>query len=92
MLASAVCPDGEISASSPSEIHTDRLGRIRIRFDFQDSQAQTLPAPIAQESSATSTWVRVMQRFAGAGMGWQLLPRVGQKVLQSYHDYLRLST
>lgn len=86
LTATVVGPGGEASANGAGEIHTDRLGRIRIRFDFQDSQAQTLPTPIAQESSATSTWVRVMQRFAGAGMGWQFLPRVGQEVLVDFMD------
>ena len=37
-------------------------------------------------TSNTSTWVRVMQRFAGPGMGWQFIPRVGQEVLVDFMD------
>ena len=80
--SSEACANGETSASGAGEIHTDRLGRIRVRFDFQDSQAQTQPA----NSSNASTWVRVMQRFAGPGMGWQFIPRVGQEVLVDFMD------
>ena len=82
LTATVVGPNGETSASGAGEIHTDRLGRIRVRFDFQDSQAQTQPA----NSSNASTWVRVMQRFAGPGMGWQFIPRVGQEVLVDFMD------
>lgn len=76
---------GETSASGAGEIHTDRLGRIRIRFDFQSPQAQT-PAAHGSNTSNASTWVRVMQRFAGPGMGWQFIPRVGQEVLVDFMD------
>jgi uncharacterized protein involved in type VI secretion and phage assembly len=69
LLATVVGPNGETSASGAGEIHTDRLGRIRIRYEFQDSLAQTQPASIAEHSSNASTWVRVMQRYAGPGMG-----------------------
>ena len=82
LTATVVGPAGETSASGAGEIHTDRLGRIRIRFDFQSSEAQTQPA----ETSNASTWVRVMQRYAGAGMGWQFIPRVGQEVLVDFVD------
>lgn len=82
LTATVVGPGGETSASGAGEIHTDRLGRIRIRFDFQSPQAQTQPA----NTSNASTWVRVMQRFAGPGMGWQFIPRVGQEVLVDFMD------
>ncbi|MFT3721053.1 DUF2345 domain-containing protein [Pseudorhodoferax sp.] len=57
----------------------DRLGRVRIRFDFQ-----TLPQ--GPGTSAASTWVRVLQRWAGAGMGAQFIPRIGQEVLVDFVD------
>lgn len=82
LLATVVGPHGETSASGAGEIHTDRLGRIRIRYEFQDGQAQTQAA----NSSNASTWVRVLQRFAGPGMGWQFIPRVGQQVLVDFMD------
>jgi uncharacterized protein involved in type VI secretion and phage assembly len=82
LTATVVGPGGETSASGAGEIHTDRLGRIRIRFDFQAAEAQTQPT----QGSNASTWVRVMQRYAGAGMGWQFIPRVGQEVLVDFVD------
>ena len=86
LTATVVGPGGETSGAGATEIHTDRLGRIRIRFDFQSSQAQTLPGAVATETSNSSTWVRVMQRFAGPGMGWQFIPRLGQAVLVDFVD------
>ncbi len=82
LTATVVGPDGATSASGAGEIHTDRLGRIRIRFDFQAAEAQTQPT----QASNASTWVRVMQRYAGPGMGWQFIPRVGQEVLVDFVD------
>lgn len=67
LTATVVGPDGVTSASGAGEIHTNRLGRIRIRFDFQAPEAQTQPA----NTSNASTWVRVMQRHVDGGMGWQ---------------------
>lgn len=70
LTATVVGADG--AADDPEEeIHTDRLGRIRIRHDFQ-------------ASGEASTWVRVVQRWAGAGMGCQFIPRVGQQVLVGF--------
>ncbi|KQP12463.1 hypothetical protein, partial [Pseudorhodoferax sp. Leaf267] len=60
--ATVVGPDGLTQASGAEEIHMDRLGRIRIRFDFQ-----TLTQ--GPHTSSASSWVRVLQRWAGAAMG-----------------------
>ena len=74
LLATVVGADGSSSPSAGApEIHTDRLGRIRIRHEFQ-------------ASGEGSTWVRVMQPFAGAGMGHQFIPRIGQQVLVGFFD------
>jgi type VI secretion system secreted protein VgrG len=58
-------PDGA------DELYCDRLGRIRIRFHWQDSGNATC-------------WVRVAQRSAGGGIGHQFLPRIGQEVLVQF--------
>jgi type VI secretion system VgrG family protein len=63
--------DGGSSANGADEIYCDRLGRVRIRFHWQ------------QDASATC-WVRVAQRSAGGGMGSQFLPRIGQEVLVQF--------
>jgi type VI secretion system secreted protein VgrG len=71
LIATVVGADGSTDGSP--EIHTDRLGRIRIRHDFQ-------------QPGEASTWVRVMQPYAGPGMGAQFIPRIGQQVLVGFFD------
>jgi type VI secretion system secreted protein VgrG len=63
--------DGGDSANGADEIYCDKLGRVRIRFHWQ------------QDANATC-WVRVAQRSAGGGMGSQFLPRIGQEVLVQF--------
>ena len=60
--------DGHGRANGADEIYCDRLGRVRIRFHWQ-------------EDAGATCWVRVAQRSAGGGMGSQFLPRIGQEVL-----------
>lgn len=68
--AIVVGPDGSDQPNGADEIHCDRLGRVRVRFHWQDNDA--------------SCWVRVAQRSAGGGMGSQFLPRIGQEVLVKF--------
>jgi type VI secretion system secreted protein VgrG len=63
--------DGGSRASGADEIHCDRLGRVRIRFHWQ-------------EDANATCWVRVAQRSTGGGMGSQFLPRIGQEVLVQF--------
>lgn len=63
--------DGNDCPNGADELYCDRLGRVRIRFHWQD------------DSQATC-WVRVAQRSAGGGMGSQFLPRIGQEVLVQF--------
>lgn len=69
--AIVIGPDGSDHANGADELYCDRLGRVRIRFHWQ------------QEGDA-SCWVRVAQRSAGGGMGSQFLPRIGQEVLVQF--------
>jgi uncharacterized protein (DUF2345 family) len=69
LVATVVGADG--ATQGAEQIHMDRLGRIRIRHDFQNA-------------GEASTWVRVLQRYAGAGMGQQFIPRIGQQVLVDF--------
>lgn len=64
--------DGQSSPNGADELYCDALGRVRIRFHWQD------PA------SNAGCWVRVAQRQAGAGMGSQFLPRIGQEVFVQF--------
>ncbi len=68
--AIVVGPDGSDEPNGADEIYCDRLGRVRIRFHWHESDA--------------ACWVRVGQRSAGAGMGSQFLPRIGQEVLVKF--------
>lgn len=79
LTATVVGPEGRCEASGADELHMDAQGRIRIAFDFQ--RAFQGPA-----TSASSLWVRVLQRWAGAGMGAQFVPRIGQQVLVDFFD------
>jgi type VI secretion system secreted protein VgrG len=62
--------DGSEWPNGADELYCDRLGRVRIRFHWQDN--------------TSACWVRVAQRMAGAGMGSQFLPRIGQEVLVQF--------
>ncbi|MES2318387.1 MAG: type VI secretion system Vgr family protein [Pseudomonadota bacterium] len=68
--AIVVSADGSASANGADELYCDRLGRVCIRFHWQDNDA--------------SCWVRVAQRSAGGGMGFQFLPRIGNEVLVQF--------
>ncbi|TFW13650.1 type VI secretion system Vgr family protein [Duganella callida] len=63
--------DGQSQAAGADELYCDKLGRVRIRYHWQDSGDATC-------------WVRVAQRAAGGGMGSQFLPRIGQEVLVQF--------
>ena len=63
--------DGAAQAAGADELYCDKLGRVRIRYHWQDNGDATC-------------WVRVAQRSAGGGMGSQFLPRIGQEVLVQF--------
>lgn len=69
--AIVVGPDGRDTPNGADELHCDRLGRVRIRFHWQDT-------------GNAGCWVRVAQRAAGGGTGMQFLPRIGQEVFVQF--------
>jgi type VI secretion system secreted protein VgrG len=69
--AIVVGADGNDRPNGGDELYCDRLGRVRIRFHWQ-------------EEAGASCWVRVAQRSAGGGMGFQFLPRIGTEVLVKF--------
>ncbi len=77
--AIVVGPDGSTTPNGADELHTDALGRIRVQFHWQ-----TAPGADARPDNRSSCWVRVAQRWAGAGMGLQHIPRIGQEVLLDF--------
>ena len=56
------------------EIHTDRYGRVRVRFHWVRKN----------EHEKMSCWVRVAQVWAGARWGAIHIPRVGQEVIVEF--------
>lgn len=55
-----------------SEIHTDKLGRVKIQFHWDR---------LGKFDDASSPWIRVMSSWAGSGFGHISLPRVGDEVV-----------
>lgn len=68
--ALVVGPDGE-------EIHTDELGRIKVRMHWDRSDTADPDA---------SCWLRVAQMWSGPGWGTWFLPRIGMEVLVTFID------
>jgi type VI secretion system secreted protein VgrG len=66
--ATVVGPRGE-------EIYTDKFGRVKVQFHWDRDN---------QWDANSSCWVRVAQPWAGAGFGFQFVPRVGMEVLVSF--------
>jgi type VI secretion system VgrG family protein len=70
--ALVVGPEGETSPGASGPLHTDALGRLKVKFHWMDQGA--------------SCWLRSAQRYAGNGHGAQFLPRIGQEVLVNFMD------
>lgn len=68
--AIVVGADGNNEPTGSDELYCDQFGRVRIHFHWQEEKA--------------SCWVRVAQRFAGDGIGFQFLPRIGTEVLVKF--------
>ena len=75
MSAIVVGPDGETTPCGPDELWCDALGRVKVRFHWQRGD---------ESDDRLSCWLRLASRQAGAGMGWQWLPRIGQEVLVGF--------
>ncbi|MHA2905134.1 type VI secretion system Vgr family protein [Ralstonia mannitolilytica] len=75
--AIVVGPDGQTQAGGDGEHHASPAGEIRVRFPWQQGE---------RADDRSSRWVRVAQRQAGSGMGWQWLPRIGQEVLVKFSE------
>ncbi len=78
MTAIVVGPPGE-------EIHTDALGRIRVRMGFTRlHDHQHAEGAGATDSDRDSQWIRVAQSWSGTEYGQLWIPRVGDEVLIQY--------
>lgn len=61
----------KVIGPASEEIHTDELGRVKIRFPWDKHNPN---------GYASSCWVRVNQPWTGNHLGAQFLPRVGSEV------------
>lgn len=68
---------GDIKSQSGEEIHTDDLGRIKVRF-YWDHRGEA--------TGGNAVWARVIQPWAGKGWGSQFIPRVGTEVAVAFVD------
>jgi type VI secretion system secreted protein VgrG len=67
----------EIKSQDGEEIHTDALGRVKVRF-YWDHRAEA--------TGGQAVWARVVQPWAGKGWGAQFIPRVGTEVAVAFID------
>lgn len=61
------------TSADAGAVHTDSLGRIRIRYHWQSEESH-------------GCWVRAVQMQAGSVHGAQFIPRIGQEVAVQYID------
>lgn len=66
---------GVVVGPSGEEIHTDKYGRIKVKFRWDRHN------PAGDEASC---WIRVSQSMAGRAWGSFVLPRIGQEVLVEF--------
>lgn len=67
----------EVLGPQGEEIHTDTLGRVKVRFRWDLN---------GNASDGGGVWVGVVQPWGGGGAGWLGIPRVGCEVAVSFMD------
>ncbi len=85
--ALVVGPKGVDTATQ--DIATDALGRVRIRFPWDQGppgKNASTPAPLPLTNDQVTAWVRVAEGWAGSRFGMQFIPRIGQEVLVGFID------
>jgi type VI secretion system secreted protein VgrG len=65
------------TSDSKEEIYTDKLGRVKVKFDWDRSPGR---------NQKSSCWVRVAHVWAGQKWGSVHIPRVGQEVMVEFLD------
>jgi type VI secretion system secreted protein VgrG len=68
-------PNDPTSGDAAKEIYTDKYGRVKVQFHWDRD---------GELDEHSSCWVRVAQTWAGAGFGFQFIPRVGMEVLVGF--------
>jgi type VI secretion system secreted protein VgrG len=65
-----------VSAFPADPIHTEKHGRVRVRFGYDRDESQL--------ADQCSPWIPVLQGWAGNGYGLQIIPRAGMLVRIRY--------
>jgi type VI secretion system VgrG family protein len=68
---------GVVVGRAGDEVHTDALGRVRVKFHGDRH---------GNADEHASGWIRVAQMWAGPGYGSMVLPRVGMEVVVAFVD------
>ncbi len=68
------CLTATVTGAGDAGIHGERGGHIRVRFHWDRAQGR----------GDDSCWIRAMQPWAGAGFGWQFIPRAGMEVVVGF--------
>jgi type VI secretion system secreted protein VgrG len=76
-VQAAVITAEEFQAEDRPAINADSLGRVRVRFPWDQR-------PDGNDRTPTSEWIRVSQFWAGTSYGALYTPRVGHEVLVAY--------
>lgn len=64
-----------VTGPQDGTVHTDEYGRVRVQFLWDTTGAM---------DETSTTWLRVVQGWAGASYGFQFIPRVGMEVMVSF--------
>lgn len=64
-----------VTGPSGEEIHTDKFGRIKIKFPWDR---------LSPTDETSSCWARVAQSWAGPGWGAMFIPRIGMEVVVEF--------
>src|SRR5690606_30941563 len=68
---------GVVAGPEGEEVHTDEHGRIKVLFHWDR---------LSPFDDTASCWIRVAQRWAGAGWGSVMIPRIGMEVIVEFVD------
>lgn len=68
---------GVVVTPPGSEVYTDRLNRIHVRFNWDR---------LSSDETLSSCWLRVMQQSSGPDWGAVHIPRAGEEVLVGFMD------
>lgn len=66
-----------VTGPSGEEIYCDEYGRIKVQFHWDR---------LGENDERTSCFVRVSQQWAGAGYGFQTIPRIGNEVIVAFFE------